>query len=481
MNGLDIKIKNTFSEESVLKTSDNYGVFSGYNLPSFIKDWLIAKYTDQAGNVYRNDILDFLEKYIPKKHEDIKGELLVKNDEIKLLTRLLVEPDVKTGNLKFSIPDIGIKSNDGIIAPNIAKEFPELRGGESWGIITLRYVPQMGKEKGFIELSGYTPFKPYDVDIEYFKTIRKEYNISDWIDLLIRSMEYNPDYDDNEFGFTNLTKKLLFLSRLLVFVEPNLNLIELAPKGTGKSYIFGNLSKTGWMISGGTITRAKMFYDANRGTEGLVGRYDYIAIDEIQTIKFSDEMEIAGAMKSYLEQGTFTVANYKGTGQTGFILLGNIPLNENKKPTSKTYFENLPKVFKESALLDRFHGFIKGWNLPRVTEDIKVKGYALNVEYFSEIMHTLRTSGEYSVIVDDLLDIPNGADTRDVKAIKKICTGYLKLLFPHVKSSKDVDLTDFENYCLQPALEKRKIIKEQIHLIDSEFKPEIPNITLKNY
>ena len=286
-------------------------------------------------------------------------------------------------------------------------------------------------------------------------------------------MEYNPE------GFDSLTKKLLFISRLLVFVEPNLNMMELAPKGTGKSYVFSNLSKYGWIVSGGTVTRAKLLYDISRESPGLIQQYQFLALDEIETIKFQDENELRGALKNYLESGSFTVAKYKGDSNCGLIVLGNIPLDENKNPLSKQYFSNLHKFFMDPALLDRFHGFIEGWYLPRMREELKIDGYGLNVEYFSEILNNMRQIPEFEIVVKQLLDIPPNADTRDTKAIIKIATAYLKLLFPNVQSTEDIDKKDFEKYCLKPAIDMRSIIKHQISLIDMEFKDEMPDIKIK--
>ena len=155
------------------------------------------------------------------------------------------------------------------------------------------------------------------------------------------------------------------------------------------------------------------------------------------------------------------------------MILGNIPLTNDKKPIYKNYFINLHKFFKDSSLLDRFHGFTEGWRLPRMREDLKVKGYALNVEYFSEILNILRTVSDFSSIVNSLLDIPKNADTRDTKAIVKISTGYLKLLFPHVRDVNEINKNDFEIFCLKPAMDMRKIIKKQISLIDIEFSENI--------
>jgi ATP-dependent Lon protease len=473
MKDLDKKIREVFVEESVFKSSEKYNEFSGFALPSFVKDWLVKKYTDEEGNLDIYSLKIFLNEHIAHKESNIKGFLINDYKEITILARILIEPDIKAGVLRFSIPDMGIKTNEGQIPQHIANKYSELKGGEVWGVVKLVYSPPDGKQKGTIEIVDYKSFKPYEVDLDFFINKRKEFNLYEWIDLLIRSMEYNPN------GFESLSEKILFISRLLVFVEQNLNIIELAPKGTGKSYVFNNLSKYGWVVSGGVVSRAKLLYDVARELPGIITRYDFVVLDEIETIKFTDESELLGALKNYLESGNFAVANYKGTSDAGLMILGNIPLTNEKKPISNKYFINLHRFFNDSALLDRFHGFTEGWKLPRMREDLKINGYALNVEYFSEILNLFRSSPEYSRIVNNLLDVPKDADTRDTKAILKICTGYLKLLFPHISNEDDISNEEFETFCLEPAMHMRKIIKEQISLIDSEFKGELPDIKIK--
>jgi ATP-dependent Lon protease len=473
MSILDIKIQKVFSEESVFKTPKNYRIFSGQNIPSFVKDWLIKRYTDENGALDIQGLRSFLNNHIAHKGSKIKGSFINDLKEITLLARIIVEPDIKSGILRFSIPDIGIKLNEGRIPQYIAKKYPELKEGEAWGVVKLIYIPPESTQQGVIEIIDYKPFKPYEVDIDYFRENRKEFSLEEWVDILIRSMEYNPD------GFESFSQKLLFISRLLVFVEPNLNMIELAPKGTGKSYLFGNLSKYGWLISGGIVSRAKLLYDIARGTPGIITRYDFVAFDEVETINFKDENELQGALKNYLESGSFSIANYKGVSSAGSMLLGNIPLSSDIKPIHNRYFRDLPVFFQSSALLDRFHGFIEGWKLPRMNENLKIKGYALNVEYFSEILHTLRNIPDFSSITAQLLDIPKNADTRDTNAIIRLCNGYLKLLFPHVKLIDDISKKDFEDYCLKLSKEMRYLIRKQIRLIDSEFDENLPDIRVK--
>lgn len=125
-------------------------------------------------------------------------------------------------------------------------------------------------------------------------------------------------------------------------------------------------------------------------------------------------------------------------------------------------------MFHESALVDRFHGFLKGWELPRMNDDLKICGWALNSEYFSTIMHELREDPSYRAVVDALVDVPERSDTRDTEAVKRICTAYLKLLFPNVQHPGDITKKEFMTYCLSPAMEMRSIIKIQLGLLDPD-------------
>lgn len=475
MTELDEKIKDLFPEESIYKTSTRYNMFAGVNIPSFIKDWLIKRYSDEEENVDKEALFAFLDRHIPTKDSDIKSRLM-KGETIQILARAVVESDLKSGIFKFAIPDIGVKSNEGRVNEFVMRS-SGIKEGENWGIITMDYVQPEGKEKGYAELVKFRPFKPYSPDFEYYCEARKQFRITEWIDFIIKCMEYNP-YSTQ---FESYTQKLLFISRLLVFCEPNLNIIELAPKGTGKSYIFNNLSKYGWQISGGKITRAKLFYDMAANKPGIIPSYEFVSMDEIKTIIFENKEELQGALKGYLENGSFTMGQTKQTSTAGLILLGNIDLDQNRRPVNKKYFQELPDVFHDTALLDRFHGMIEGWYLPRITEDLKLEGYSLNVEYFSEILSMQREMSRYASIVTDMLDIPKNADTRDTTAIIRLASAYLKLLFPHVESMMDITKEEFEIYCFKPAYEKRRIVRNQLSIMDMEYSNKMPDIKVRDF
>lgn len=446
-------------------------LFAGRNLPSFVKDFIMMKYLNNDGTVRRTELTDFLDKVMPQY--DVKSHLDLR-EEITLLTRFIVDIDLAHGVRRFSIPDLNISKSLGQIPEYIYKKYSdELVDGEIWGIIKLSLLPNDDNKKNHVEMVDYRPFKPYNsVDMDYYTNARTYFSTEEWIDLLLSCMEYDAD------GFETYTQKIEFLSRLLIFVEPRLNAIELAPKGTGKSFVFGNLSKYGWLVSGGKVTRAKLFYDKLRQQNGIIKNHDFLAFDEVQTIVFQEPSELQAALKSYLESGKTTIDNNEFTSECGLMLMGNIPLTEDRRPKNMRYFSTLPTSFCESALLDRFHCFIEGWHLPRVHTGLIYKGWSLNAEYFSEVLHQLRTQNVYGMIFDELVAKQN-ADNRDFIAVKRITVGYMKLLFPHWTNVSSVNKEEFDTYCLQPAIRRRGIIKEQCHLIDPEFSPTMPHFWLK--
>ncbi len=476
MSEIGDKIRQVFRESAVYKNPANNEVFVGRNLPSFVKDYLIATHIDQNGKLRRDDIVRFLDEHIPLNPNAIRSRLM-QGDVITLLTRFEISTNIAKNKTQFQIPEMGIKMADTDIPQYVVDQNPDdLIDGEKWGIIKLVYIPPQDKEKGYIEMSKYKPFRPLErLDLNSFRECRKKFTTDEWIDVLISAMEYTPS------AFSGKTQKLEFLTRLLPFIEPRLNLIELAPKGTGKSYVFGNLSKFVWLIGGGKVSRAKLFYDKSRKTPGIMFHHDLVALDEIQSITFTDPMEMRSILKNYLEYGKTNIDNFEFMSECGLILLGNISLSEDGFPMSDNYVEELPEAFKESALLDRFHGFIEGWLLPRITNDMALRDWTLNVEFFSEVLHQLRTATEYATIVNQSIAVPEGADMRHLKAVKRIASAYLKLLFPHVLKKEDMDIAEFYTYCLKPAVHRRDIIRRQCANIDSEssFSKPMPIFELK--
>ncbi len=485
---MEEKLRECFDEMVVFKNLKESNFFSALSLPSFLRDWLLKKFSDDDGKYDLEEIKEFINEYLPKKDEwvSIKDRIMTENERVKILTKIEVDISIKTQEISFSLPDFGLSHKETIIEPHVWDECKSelVNGKETWGVVELGYRLPDGSVKpkvlGKIKLTSFTNFCPYTIDIDYYKDVRNEFTISEWIDVILGAIDYNAaGYVGNDFADKD-KQKITMLTRLLPFVEKRLNLIELAPKGTGKSYLFGRVSKFGWLSSGGVMSRAKMFYDISKRSQGLVCNNDFVALDEVQTISFTDVDEMRAALKGYMEAGRFTVGTYDGTADSGIILLGNIA--EENMDEHKSMFTELPSTFHESALIDRFHGFIKGWQIPRMTDDMKISGWALNSEYFCTILHLLRDDVSYRAIVDKLVEVPEQADTRDTEAVKRICTAYLKLLFPNVCSVEDVNIREFKRYCLNPATKMRQIIKMQLGILDTEFKgKDVPAFGIREF
>ena len=479
---MENKLRECFEDMVVYKDLKKSNFFSSLGLPSFLRDWVLKKFEDDDGNYDVEEVTDFIKTYLPQKEEwiSIKNRIIYENERVKILTKVGIDIDIRTGEISFSLPNFGLTNRETIIETPVWEQYKnELTNGqETWGVIELGYrLPDdtaKPKIPGKIKMTGFTNFCPYTADLDYYKDVRAEFDISEWIDVLLGAMDYNAA------GYKNEEEKLAMLTRLLPFIEKRLNLLELAPKGTGKSYVFGNVSKYGLLTDGGKITRSKMFYDVSRRAPGFIVGNDYVAIDEVKLVTFNDISEIRSIMQGYMERGRFNISGYEGESFAGVVLLGNISIDNMDEYTSM--FSELPTLFQESALVDRIHGFIKGWDIPEMKDNLKVSGWALNSEYFCTVLHMLRDDASYRAIVDQIVDVSENAYVRHTEAVKRITTAYLKLLFPHVRTAEDVDLKLFNRYCLRPAVNMRKIIWRQLSILDAEYKKDdkqMPTFTVK--
>lgn len=474
------KLRECFDEMVVYKDLKKSTFLTTLKLPSYLRDWLMKKFQDEDGEYDVEEVTDFVKTYLPDKDAwvRIKDRIMTENEHVRLLTRISVDLSIKDQEISFALPEFGLTNKETIIEPHVWEECKGdlISANEVWGVVELGYrLPNEAmKLKGKIKLVSFTNFCPYTVDLDYYKDAREEFSINEWLDILLGAIDYNGSAYESE------SQKITMLSRLLPFVENNLNLIELAPKGTGKSYVFGNVSRYGLLTDGGKVTRAKMFYDAARRTPGFIVGNDYVAIDEVKLVTFGDVSEMRSIMQGYMERGSFNFGGYEGKSSAGVVFLGNI--DEDNMDEYSNMLTELPQLFQESALLDRIHGFIKGWDIPPMKDSLKVSGWALNSEYFSSIMHLLRGDVSYRAIVDQLVETSENGYIRHTEAVKRLATAYLKLFFPNVRTAEDITTKDFQRYCLRPAVKMRNIIQIQLSILDKEYKQEerqMPTFTIR--
>ena len=471
------RLKDAFDEMVLYKDLKKSNFISSFKLPSFMRDWVIKRFQDEDGNIDTNSASEFIKEFIPKKDKwkSLLNRVVNFHDTVKFLGKISVAINISKQEVSFSLPDFSLGYKETIIPKNVWDDCCDdlLKSEENWGIIEIGYfMPENENESCKIKLISYQDFCPYEVSLDDYKYAREDFSLNEWVDIILSAVDYNPE------GYESFESKLTMMQRLLPFVEKRINLMELAPAGTGKSYLFGQISRHGWLVSG-KVTRSKLIYDMSTKKDGVVAYRDYVALDEIREAEYMKDAEIQSALQGIMENGKYRAPNnHEVNVDAGIVFLGNI-LSENQNEYQNMCIE-LPKPFHQPQFLDRIHGFIKGWDLPRMNDDMKACGWALNSEYFATIMHELRDDVSYRAIVDQLIITPPNSDTRDTEAVKRLCTAYLKLLFPNVRKVSDIEKKDFMRYCLRPAMDMRAIIRMQMGYSDEKEQGKtVPNFQVK--
>lgn len=458
------------------KALDNYGSlvidksfarkagFGSRAIPVYVREWIVSYFvgdspdlTDEA----RSKVAEFVRKYLPDKseRETVKNRLYEQLD-VRLLDDYAVQVNLAKGDRYLIIPFLD--ESKAVIPPNIVRENEMLLSSGLWGLGTLSYAPPGDDGPGQVIMRSFTPFQLASLDIEYFIARRKEFTTMEWIDFIVNSMGFNHrTYSERQ--------KILLISRLLPMVEPRYNLIELAPKGTGKSFVYDNMSRY-VAVRSGAITAPVLFYNDARKTPGLITRFDCVVIDEAQKVRGDRSGELTALLKSYLEAGRFGRGSSGSiSSESGIVILANIDLDEEKRPLHEIIglFRGFPNFLRETAFLDRFSGLLPGWALPRVRKETPSISTGLKGDIFGEILHMLRSDISYRNFVKTNMHLENCDDMRDSRAVEAGASGMLKILFPDMQPSEE----DFYRFCVNPALEMRQRVRDELCKLDREYEP----------
>ena len=465
MRTFEQKARDYYGEVVINKGLMGNAGFGARAIPVYVGEWIISQFMDgdELTEDGRNEIVATVSKFLPQKAD--KNTILnrlMQQEEVRILDdfRVTVNLDRQTHDLNIPLLDV----SSGMVQKDIIDNNPMLLKTGMWGLGSLRYMPPDGKDvkKGQIWMVDFKPFQTPGIELDYYRESRKHFDIEEWIDLLVSSCQFNPDVH-------RLPQKLLLLSRIIPLVEPRVNLGELAPKGTGKSFVYDNISRYAAVIPGGKLSAPALFFNSNTKQIGLIPRYDVVVVDEIQKIHTDASGEAMAALKMYLESGRYRRATGDlGTSEAGFVMLGNITIGEDGMPLyeSDGIFKELPHALQESAFIDRIHGLIEGWFMPRVSRHTPSRALGFKGDFFSEVLHELRVDLRYADYVSQSLHLPQCEDMRDNKAISRLAEGFLKLLFP------DNNLTDeeFIKYCVNPAVRMRQQVRDELSKVDQEFK-----------
>ena len=292
-----------FDEMVLYKDLKKSNFISSFKLPSFMRDWVIKRFQDDDGVIDTDGAAMFISEFIPKK-DDWKGilnRIVNFHESVKFLGKISVNINIKKQEVSFRLPDFGLDYKETIIPKNVWDNCCDelLKSEENWGIIELGYyMPESEKDPCKIRLISYQDFCPYEVSLDDYKYARENFSLNEWIDIILSAVDYNPE------GYESFESKLTMIQRLLPFVEKRVNLMELAPPGTGKSYLFGQISRYGWLVSG-KVTRSKLIYDMATKKDGVVAYRDYVALDEIREAEYMKDAEIQSALQGIMENGKY--------------------------------------------------------------------------------------------------------------------------------------------------------------------------------
>ena len=343
-----------------------------------------------------------------------------------------------------------------LIDSGTVKAHPKLLVSGVWCIADVEYEFTEDKHSSPWILSSLKPIQLSHFDFEGYIEARKQFSTEEWIDLLIQSIGFNPEM----FGKRN---KLIQLIRLIPFCERNYNLVELGPKGTGKSHIYSEFSPHGILISGGEVTVPKLFVNNSSGKIGLVGYWDIVAFDEFAGKQKRVDMKLVDIMKNYMANKSFSRGVETLGAEASMVFIGNTQHTVPYMLKQNDLFDELPDKYHDSAFLDRIHFYIPGWEVDIIRGEMFSDGYGFVVDYLAEILRALRNH-DYSDRYQDYFSLSSDISTRDRDGINKTFSGLMKILFPQGGA-----LPEEIEEILKFAMEGRKRVKDQLLRLDSTY------------
>lgn len=450
MSELDRKVTEVFAGRVVRKDLVRQ-VKVGANVPTYVLEYLLGKYcaTDdqvavEAGLRLVNSTLA---ENIIRPDEAMKAQSRVKErGEQSYIDKVLVRLDgakywaeiVNFGHRFIHIPDTFVRKYERLLEGGVwAQVAIEFRADEEVG----------GKVRPFF-ITELKPIQLASFRLEDYLERRRAFTTDEWLDLLIRTIGLEP-------GHFSRRVKLLNLLRLVPMVQRNYNLIELGPRGTGKSYVYRDLTPYAILVSGGKTTVANLFYNMATSRVGLVGMWDVVAFDEVAGIHFSDKTAIQ-ILKDYMESGSFSRGREEVVAEASIVFAGNINQPVELLTRTGTLFQPLPAEMQDMALIDRLHFYLPGWEVPKMRNEFLTDHYGFVVDYLAEALRVLRRQN-FTEVFERYFSLGSHLNTRDAKAVRRTVSGLVKLLHP----AGDPTREEVQEY-LELALEGRRRVKEQL-------------------
>jgi len=428
---------------------------TGFNVPVYVLEYLLGQYCASTDPEIVAKGLDYVRDTLSRNYvradesEKVKAITRQKGRH-RILDKVKARLDTDVDHFWAELVNLGVK--DAFIADDIVHQNDKLLVGGIWALVDMIYDPEV-QERGITRPFAIERLKPIQqpsTELTGFLAARRAFSTDEWIECLLRTIGLEPTHSD----FTR-RKKLLLLLRLVPMVEVNYNLLELGPRGTGKSFVYRELSPFAILISGGQTTVPQLFMHMGTGRVGLVGLWDVVAFDEVAGVRFKDPNGIQ-ILKDYMESGSFSRGKEEMPAEAAIVFNGNLDGDVATLVKTSHLLQPLSDQMQDLALIDRIHVYLPGWELDKMRPEYLTDHYGLVVDYITEVWRSLRKTS-YADLVDRHFSLGSHLNQRDVRAVRKTISGLVKLLHPDGQVTKQ----ELEE-CLQLALEGRRRVKEQL-------------------
>ncbi|MBX9724054.1 MAG: BREX system Lon protease-like protein BrxL [Candidatus Obscuribacterales bacterium] len=458
MNQLDQKINEHFAGLVVRK--DLVKVVKGNAIvPTYVLEYLLGQYCATSDEPSINSGIETVKEvlrkhYVHRNESGLIKSVIKEKGRHKVIDKISVALNDKSDAYEATFSNLGI--NKVVVDSETVKKNPKLLVSGVWCLADMEYMFTENKNASSWILNSLKPIQLSNFDFDSYLEKRKAFTTDEWIDLLIQSVGFNPSM----FGRRS---KLLQLVRLIPYCERNYNLIELGPKGTGKSHIFSDFSPHGILISGGEVSVAKLFVNNTSGKIGLVGFWDVVAFDEFAGKSKRVDRALVDIMKNYMANKSFSRGVETLGAEASMVFVGNTQHNLPYMLKHSDLFDELPENYYDPAFIDRLHFYIPGWEVDIIRGEMFSEGYGFVVDYLAEILRTLRNH-DYSHAYTEYFSISTDMSTRDRDGINKTFSGLMKILYPDGQAEP----AQIEEI-LRFAVEGRKRVKDQLMRIDKTF------------
>lgn len=437
-----------------------------YPVPTYVCEFLLGRYCASTNEEEIQEGLGIVERQLRDRAVRSGEEELFKarareTGSVKLIDIISARLDAKTDSYVATLPSLQLK--DVGIDDNLVRDNERMLTGGFYAEIDLSYNAVIAQEKNGTPfmVSALRPIQLSKRDVlDALYAGRKKFSTSDWKNFLLRSVGLEPS------AMTERNKDAMLL-RMVPFVENNYNLVELGPRGTGKSHLYQQISPYAHLVSGGKATVARMFVNNASGQRGLVCLYDVVCFDEVSGVSF-DQKDGVNIMKGYMESGEFSRGKESIRANGSIVMVGNFDVDVQHQQRVGHLFGPMPSEMRnDTALMDRIHAYLPGWDVPKISEAIKTNHFGLVSDFISECWTRLRSHNRISVL-QGRLTFGGALSGRDQNAAVKTISGLLKLVHP---SADDPVSDDDLEWAVRLALECRRRVKEQQKRIGSaEFR-----------